>query len=81
MMRRFAVPALLAAAIGAAGGCAKKVEEPKADAATEQKEALERAKHGAFGTQVQALEKAKGIEADVNRKAQENLEKADEMSK
>jgi hypothetical protein len=80
MMRRVALPVLLAAAVLAAGGCGKK-EEPKADAATEQKEALERAKHGAFGTQVKALETAKGIEADVNKKAQENLEKADEMSK
>ena len=80
MRRRLAVPALVAAALAAAGGCAK-VEEPKRDAASEQKEALERAKHGAFGTQVKALEAAKGIEADVNKKAQENLEKADEMSK
>ena len=48
------------------------------DAAAERAAALERARHDTFGTQVQALEKAKGIEADMNRKATgavDNIEK------
>jgi hypothetical protein len=80
MRARHACVAALALAALAAAGCGKK-EAPPGDAATERKEALERSKEGAFGTQVKALEAAKGIEADVNKKAQENLEKADEMSK
>jgi hypothetical protein len=71
--------ALLAAL--AAAGCGKKKEEPKVDAATEQREALERSKQGAFGTQVKALEQAKGLEADLNKKAQESIEKAEQDAK
>jgi len=71
--------ALLAAL--AAAGCGKKKEEPKVDAATEQREALERSKQGAFGTQVKALEQAKGMEADLNKKAQESIEKAEQDAK
>lgn len=71
--------ALLVAAL-ALGACSKP-PEPKADAAAERAQALERSKQGAFGTQVQAVEKAKGMEADVNQKAQDNLDKADAMSK
>lgn len=59
-----------------AGGCGK--EPPKVDAATGQKEALERAKQGAFGTQVKALEDAKAIGADLDRKAREAVEKAEQ---
>ena len=62
-----------------AGGCGK--EAPKVDAATEQKEALERSKQGAFGTQVKALEAAKGMEADLNKKAQESIDKAEQGAK
>jgi len=40
-------------------------------------QALERAKSGTFGTQVKALEAAKALQADVDRKAQEALEKSE----
>ena len=61
-------------------GC-NKPKEPKVDAATERSEATERAKQGPYGTQVQALDKAKGMEADLNTKAESNLETVDKMSK
>ena len=78
MMRaRLALPVLLAAALA---GCGK-AEAPKVDAATERSQALERAKEGAFGTQVKALEQAKGLEADLNKKAQEAVEKAEQGTK
>lgn len=61
-------------------GCGK--EAPRAaDPATERAEALERAKHGAFGTQVQGLEKAKGLEADLDKKSREAVEKAEQGAK
>ena len=72
--------ALLALAALAAAGCGRK-EEPKADAATGQAQALERAKSGAFGTQVKALEAAKALQADVDRKSQEALEKSHQGGK
>jgi len=75
---RHALPAL-ALIVLVAGGCGK--EAPKADAATEQKEALERSAQGTFGTQVKALEAAKGMEADFNKKAQESIDKAEQATK
>ncbi|HEX4943748.1 MAG TPA: hypothetical protein VFV55_05300 [Usitatibacteraceae bacterium] len=71
-----AVLVLLAAAIA---GCGK--EAPKADAATERKEALERAKEGAFGAPVKALEDAKGMGADLDRKARDAVDKAEQDAK
>jgi hypothetical protein len=56
------------------GGCGKP-PEPKADAATERAEATERAKQGPYGAQVKALEDSKGLQADLNRKAQESVDK------
>jgi len=73
-----AVAAVVAVALLA--GCSKP-KEPKVDAATERSEATERAKQGPYGTQIQALDKAKGMEADMNRKAESNLETVDKMSK
>lgn len=70
------VLALLAAF---AGGCGK--EAPKVDPATERKEALERAKQGAFGTQVQAVESAKTLGTDLDAKARENVDKAEAQAK
>jgi len=58
-------------------GCSKEAPAPKADAATERAEALERAKQGALGTQVQALESAKGLGADLNQKALDAVDKAE----
>lgn len=54
---------------------------PKVDAEAEKAAALERARHDAFGTQVQALDKAKALEADVNQKAQDRVDAADKDAK
>lgn len=70
--------AIGALALAACGG---KPPPAKVDAEAEKAAALERSRHGAFGTQVQALDKAKGMEADMNKKAADGLEKADEASK
>ncbi len=51
---------------------------PKVDAATEQAEAHKRASEGPFGTQVKALDKAKGLGADVNTKVEDAVKKVDE---
>jgi predicted small lipoprotein YifL len=72
--------ALAALAVAALAGCGR-IEAPKADAATERAQATERAKKDAFGTQVQAHEKARAIGADVNDKAASGLDAADKMSK
>ena len=64
----------------ALSGCGRS-EAPKVDAATERAQATERAKKDAFGTQVQSLEKAKALGADVNQKAESGLDAADKMSK
>ena len=69
-----------ALAVAALAGCGRS-EAPKSDPATERAQATERAKKDAFGTQVQAHEKAKDIGADMNKKAQEGLDAADKMSK
>jgi entry exclusion lipoprotein TrbK len=73
-----AIALALAAVLVAGCGESKK---PTVDGATEQKEALERARKGPYGTQVQALDKAKALEEDINKKAQANLDAADKMSK
>ena len=73
----------LRAAGGAAllAGCGKEPPAPKVDAATERADALERAKQGAFGTSVQALEAAKGLGADLNQKALDAVDKAEKDAK
>jgi hypothetical protein len=74
--------ALLVIAAGAAlvaGGCGKP-PPPKVDAATERAEALERAKARAYGGEaVKALEKAKGLGADMDQKARDAVEKAEKQ--
>lgn len=75
-----AVAAALAAAAVLTGACSK-TEEPKVDAATERQQAHDRAAKDVFGAQVQAVDKAKAMQDDMNKKAQENLDKADAMSK
>lgn len=72
--------ALAVLAAAALAGCGRG-EAPKADAATERAQATERAKKDAFGTQVQAHEKARALGADVNDKAASGLDAADKMSK
>jgi len=73
-----AVAVALAATLVAGCGESKK---PKVDAATEQREALERAKKGPYGTQVQALDKAKALEEDINKKASEQVDKIEKDAK
>jgi hypothetical protein len=67
---------LLAAGLVLAA-CGEQAKEPKVDAKQEQEEALERSRHGAFGADVQALDKAKALGAQMNDMAEKNLEKAD----
>ena len=69
--------AAVAAALLLVTGCGES-KTPKVDAATEQAEAHKRASEGPFGTQVKALDKAKGLGADVNTKVEENVQKVDE---
>ena len=72
----------LAAALAAAllAGCGKP-ETPKVDAATERAQATERAKQDAYGTQVKALENAKSMGADMNKKAQDAVDNAEKNAK
>ena len=69
------------AALLAAAACGPKAEAPKADAAAERAAATERAKQGPMGAQVQAVETAKAMEADVNKKAQEQVDKIEKDAK
>jgi hypothetical protein len=74
-----AVGAALAALVLA--GCGKP-EAPKADAAAERAAATERAKGRAYGgAEVKALEDAKALGDDINRKAQERVEAAEKNAK
>ena len=79
MARRIAAAAAALAAASLAG-CGK-ADSPAASAQAERAQALERAKQDVFGAQVRSIDRAKGLEADANRKAQDNLEAADRMSK
>jgi hypothetical protein len=72
--------ALLAVVAMVAAGCGKP-PPAKVDAKQEQAEALERARHDVYGTQVQALDKAKALEADVNKKASENVDRIEKDAK
>jgi hypothetical protein len=66
--------AALAAVAMLAVSCGQS-KTPKVDAATERAEALERAKKGPLGTQVNALETAKSIGADANQKAGDQVDR------
>ena len=68
---------VLVAVLALLAGCGKKSEVPQVDAAKQREDALEEARKGAFGTQVKALDKAKGLQEELNRKAAENLDKGD----
>ncbi len=63
-----------------AASCGKE-KTPKVDAEGERAAALERARHDKFGPQVQALDKAKALEADVNQKAQESVDRIEKDAK
>jgi len=75
---RVAVALALAATLVAGCGESKK---PQVDSATEQREALERARKGPYGTQIQSLDKAKALEADINKKASEQVDKIEKDAK
>jgi hypothetical protein len=75
--RRARAVAVLGAALLLLVACGKQESPPAQDPAAERAAATERAKQGPFGTDVKALEKAKGMGADLNKKAEDNLEKAD----
>jgi uncharacterized protein YoxC len=72
--------ALAVAGALVATGCSE-AKKPKVDAATEQREALERAKQGPYGDQMKALEKAKALEEDVNKKASESVDRIEKDAK
>ena len=71
--------ALVAVALGVAACGPSKT--PKVDAQAEKAAALERARKGAFGTQVKALDTAKGLQADVNQKAADQVDSAEKDAK
>jgi hypothetical protein len=74
--------AVVAALVLAASGCGQKAAEaPKVDPKAEQAAATQRAKEGPLGAQVQAVETAKGMEADLNKKAQESVDKIEKDAK
>lgn len=79
ILRGAALAAALAAALFFAA-CGKE-KTPTVDAEAERAAALERARKDAFGTQVKALDTAKGLEADVNRKATEAVDKIEKDAK
>ena len=75
---RAAVPLCMAIALASCG----KSEAPKTeDPAAERAAATERAKQGPMGTQVKALEDAKNLGADLNRKAEQEQEQVDRAQK
>jgi hypothetical protein len=68
---------LATATVLAIGGCSKP-PPPKVDAAKEQAEANARARERAYGgAAVKALDQAKGLQEEVNKKALESVEKAE----
>jgi hypothetical protein len=69
---------ILLTALGLAG-CGEKAKQPKVDAATEQREAHDRAVKDTFGTQVKAYDQAKALGADMNQKVEDNVGKVDQM--
>jgi hypothetical protein len=79
MNPRIAVMVALALAASACGQ--KAAEAPKVDPKAEQAAATQRAKEGPMGAQVKALEDAKGMEADLNKKAQESVDKIEKDAK
>ena len=72
-----------AALLGAAfvlQACGKQ-ESPKVDAATEQAQARERAKQDVFGTQVKAIDTAKGVQDNLNQQVQQNVDSIEKNAK
>ena len=80
MRPREACIAALAVAGLAVAGCGQD-KAPKLDEAAERAAATERAKKDVYGAQVKALENAKGMQDDINRKAQESVDKMEKDAK
>lgn len=72
---------IVALALGASACGQKAAEAPKVDPKAEQAAATERAKQGPLGAQVQAVETAKGMGDDLNKKALESVDKAEKDAK
>jgi PBP1b-binding outer membrane lipoprotein LpoB len=70
----------LIVAMLALGGCSRP-PAPKVDAATEREQALQRSREGTFGAQVKALDTAKALGTEVNKKAEEMVDKAEKDAK
>ncbi len=68
--------ALLALALPLVAACGKS-EAPPSDPAAERAAAIKRSEEGPYGAQMKALDKAKNLQSDLNKKAEDNLEKAD----
>jgi len=79
--RRAGLALLFCAAALLATACGDKKPAANVYEQAERAAALERARHDKFGTQVQALDKAKGLEADVNKKAQDSVDNAEKDAK
>jgi uncharacterized low-complexity protein len=75
------VALIIALALGASACGQKAAEAPKVDPKAEQAAATQRAKEGPLGAQMQAVETAKGMEADLNKKAQESVDKIEKDAK
>lgn len=71
-----AAPILLAAALPLLAACGK-APQVETDPAAERAAATERAKQGPYGTQMKALDTAKGLGADLNKKAQDEVDRAE----
>ena len=81
ILRGATLAAALAAALLMAAACSKEKTPKVEDPAAERAAALERARHDTFGTQVQALDKAKALEADVNTKATQSVDNIEKDAK
>jgi len=67
---------LFALALPLLAACGRS-EAPPADPAAERAAATKRAEEGPYGAQMKALDKAKNLQSDLNKKAEDNLERAD----
>lgn len=79
-MRISRAAASLALAIALAA-CGRSEAPKEEDAGAERAAATERAKQGPMGAQVKALENAKNMGADLNRKAEQEQEQVDRAQK
>ena len=75
-MSRLRAAALVAVALPLLAACGKS-EAPASDPAAERAAATKRAEEGPYGAQMKALDKAKNLQSDLNKKVEDNLEKAD----